>query len=253
MDARQQWEKRALRNSSGLSGVLFQGLSEQANSVLHDWHAWIIREVFLPKLPIGARILDLGCGYGRLSKVIADQRPDIEVVGQDLAISYCRTFASSYGPCIVADARNMPFPPASFDGIISITCLMYVACNELRQTLHGLGVILRPGGIFLSVDPGYELQRVVALLRGNRARSTTGGRGYTRGEYLEAFRRSPFAIEETGGNPRLSLALLIPGVAASTAEWVGLALANRGKQDHRPKGYSWFALHRWVMATMVGR
>lgn len=247
-DTRQQWEQRADRSSSSLSGVLFQGLSEAANSALHDWHAWIIREVFLPKLPIGGRVLDLGCGYGRLSKIIAKARPDIELVGQDLAMTYCRIFVDSCGPCTVADAARPPFVAGSFDGIISITCLMYVPSADLTRVVTALRGILRPGGVFLGVDPGYELQRLIARVRGRKSYSATGGEGFTCREYLSAFAQSSFAVEQVGGNPRLSLALLVPGLAASTASWVGSALANAGRQDNRVSGYSRFALHRWVLA-----
>lgn len=251
-DARQQWENRAAKSSSSLSGVLFQGLSEQANSVLHDWHAWIVREIFLPKLPMGARILDLGCGYGRLSRIIAAERPDIQLIGQDLAMVYCREFAVSCGPCAVADATRPPFDANSFDGIISITCLMYVARAELTRTLGALRGILRPGGVFLTVDPGYELQHLIARLRGHRSHSATGGQGFTRDEYLDSFERSSFVVTETGGNPFLSLGLIIPGVAASSAPWVGSALASHGQRDHRAAGYARYALHRWIMARVAG-
>jgi len=40
-------------------------------------------------------VLDLGCGYGRLSKTIRERRPDIDVVGQDVSISYCKLFSDS--------------------------------------------------------------------------------------------------------------------------------------------------------------
>ncbi|CAM0997943.1 class I SAM-dependent methyltransferase [Rhodanobacter sp. Root179] len=249
-DARRQWENRAAKGISSLSGVLFQGLSEQANSALHDWHAWIVREIFLPKLPMGARILDLGCGYGRLSRVIARERPDIQLIGQDLAMPYCQEFSASCGPCAVASATKPPFDANTFDGIISITCLMYVGRAEVTRTLEALRGTLKPEGVFLAVDPGYELQRLIARLRGRRSHSTTGGQGFTRDQYLESFERSSFVVTETGGNPFLSLALVVPGVAASNASWVGSALSKQGEKDQRAGGYSRFALHRWIMARV---
>lgn len=248
---KEQWEKRAVKSSSSLSGVLFQGLSEQANSVLNDWHAWIVREIFLPKLPTGARVLDLGCGYGRLSKIIAAERPDIHLIGQDLAMTYCRMFADAYGPCAVADAAKPPFVTDSFDGIISITCLMYVPRTEFLQTLEALWGILRSGGVLLSVDPGYELQQLIARLRGGKSHSSTGGQGFSREEYRHSFERSSFAVTEVGGNSFMSSALIVPGVARSTAPWIGAALASQGRRDRRTAGYGRFALHRWIAAKKV--
>lgn len=247
-DVRKQWEKRAVKSNSLLSGVLFQGLSERANSVLHDWHAWVVREVFLPKLAVGARVLDLGCGYGRLSKIIAAERPDIQLVGQDLALAYCRMFAKAYGPCALADATKPPFVADAFDGIISITCLMYVPRTELAHTLETLRSILRLGGVFLSVDPGYELQHLIARMRRDKSHSATGGQGFSREEYRDLFEQSSFVVAAVGGNPCLSTALIVPGVAKSNADWVSATLARLGRRDCRTAGYSRFALHRWIMA-----
>ena len=248
---KEQWEKRAVKSSSLLSGVLFQGLSEQANSVLNDWHAWIVREIFLPKLPTGARVLDLGCGYGRLSKVIATERPDIHLIGQDLAMTYCRLFADAYGPCALADAAKPPFVAESFDGIISITCLMYVPRTELSQTLKTLWGILRSGGVLLSVDPGYELQHLIARLRGKQSHSPTGGQGFFRDEYRQLFERSSFSVTEVGGNSFMSSALIVPGVARSNVPWICAALTGQGRRDRRTAGYGRFALHRWIASKKV--
>jgi SAM-dependent methyltransferase len=248
-DVRQRWEERAITNRSRLSGVLFKGLSQQANSVLGDWHAWLVREMFLPGLPAGARVLDLGCGYGRLAEIITTERPDVEIIGQDLAMSYCRTFTGKWGPCVLADAAKPPFVTDSFDGIISITCLMYVPRIDLARTFETLNGILRPGGIFLSVEPGYELQRLIARLRAGKVNSPTGGLGFAREEYQRSFERSSFNVTRRGGNPYVSSVLLVPGIALSGARWVGTSLANLGLRDHRPGGYSRFALHRWILAT----
>jgi SAM-dependent methyltransferase len=123
---RASWEQRAVESGASLSGVLLRNLSENANRTLDEWHATILRDALLPEVRTGARVLDLGCGYGRLSRVIASARPDIDVVGQDLSLTYCRRYLSSAGPCVVADVALSPFTGASFDALLSVTCLMYV-------------------------------------------------------------------------------------------------------------------------------
>lgn len=250
-DVRRQWELRAQNSPTCLSGVLFQGLSEQSNSILHEWHAWIVRTQFLPRLPHSARILDLGCGYGRLSKVIATERPDIQLIGQDLALDYCRMFIAACGPCALADASAPPFLPASFDGVMAITCLMYVPDEALTHTLAALHSILRINGVMLSIDPGYELQHLIARLRGKKSRSLTGGQGFEREQYVGLFKPG-FQVASCGGNRHLSRALIVPGVAASQRRWIGAILARAGKQDRLASGYDRFALHRWVLAKKAG-
>ncbi|MEO8671044.1 MAG: class I SAM-dependent methyltransferase [Tahibacter sp.] len=247
-EGRRSWEQRATDSETCLSGVLFQGLSEHANSLLDDWHAWIVREVLLPTLPPNATVLDFGCGYGRLSAVITRARPDLRVVGQDLALPYCKLFAQSCGPCVLADATQPPFLPASMDCIVAVTSLMYVPRDRIAGTLANLHAILRPDGVILAVDPGLELQTLIARLRGGGRPSPTGGMGFGRIEYLHCLEQSGFSICEKGGNPYLSLPLLIPGVAKGRSALVAAGLARLAGMDHGKSGYARHALHRWTLA-----
>jgi|SRR3954454_22393438 cyclopropane fatty-acyl-phospholipid synthase-like methyltransferase len=45
----------------------------------------VIDERFLPHLEQDARILDVGSGGGLFTKYIADQRPDVHIIGVDLS------------------------------------------------------------------------------------------------------------------------------------------------------------------------
>jgi SAM-dependent methyltransferase len=246
-EVRDQWERRAGESHSSLSGVLFRGLSEYANSLLHDWHAWIVRSVFLPRLPMYARILDLGCGYGRLSAVIAAERPDIEVIGQDLALNYCRIYSQSVGTCVQASAEKLPFAEHCFDGIMTVTCLMYPERLEIPRLLAGLRATLRPGGLILGVDPGLELQHFVSRVRGRRASSPTGGLGFGLAEYRQVFDAAGLGILASGGNPAISMGLLMPGAAHASGGFARAALHRLAQVDHCASGYSRMALHRWLL------
>lgn len=246
-EVRRHWEQRAEASSARLSGVLFQGLSDQANAALNEWHAWIARHVFLPQLATRAKVLDLGCGYGRMGKIIASERPDIQLIGQDLAITYCRMFADSCGPCVLADATAPPFFTQSFDGVIAVTSLMYVPLPVLGQTLIGLRSLLRPGGVMLSIDPGYELQHFISRFRRRKSPSLTGGVGFSQNDYVHVFEESGFVIMDRGGNPHLSCALLVPGIAGARASWVKRALGAQARRDCATSGYNSLALHRWLL------
>jgi len=106
--------------------------------------------------------------------------------------------------------------------------------------------------VLVSVDPGHELQRLVARLRGKKSHSPTGGEGFSRQDYRRMFEQASFVVAETGGNSFLSAALITPGVARSNSRWVGGALASLGQRDHQLGGYSRFALHRWIAAKKSG-
>src|SRR6185437_2568770 len=158
---RNQWEQRAAQSGSQLSGVLFRGFSAKANAAMHHWHEWVVSESFLPRLTNDARVLDLGCGYGRLSKTIRERRADISVVGQDVSFSYCKLFHSGVGDCVQADGHRLPFATGVFDAVMAVTCLMYGERASVPRQIEDIRRVLRPHGTLLLLDPGCELQRLI--------------------------------------------------------------------------------------------
>lgn len=248
-DTRNQWEQRAARSGGQLSGVLFRGFSEQANAAMHRWHEWVVSESFLPSLSHGARLLDLGCGYGRLSKTIRARRTDIAIVGQDVSHVYCKLFRDGVGDCVQADGCRLPFATGAFDAVMAVTCLMYGTRVSITEQMEDIHRVLRPHSKLLLLDPGYELQRLIAAVRFKSGQSPTGGRGFSMAEYPALVSRHGFRIEAMGGNPWLSTALLVPGVARANRPLIGRLLEGNAKKDCREAGFSKFALHRWICAT----
>lgn len=248
-ETRRSWEQRAQESNRDIKGVLFRGLSEQSNLHLHEWHAWIVLNVLLPRLPQRARLLDLGCGYGRLSDVVARARPDIEIVGQDIASGYCRIFTESHGRCVLASAMQPPFRDGCFDGILGVTCLMYAPRESVPNTLVSLNMLLRPRGVVLMLDPGSEMQKVAAVVRGRRAMSPTGGSGFGMIEYQRLLVSAGFTVAAAGGNPSLSSALLVPGIGRISERRMQAMLGWIANFDRREAGYSRFALHRWIFGV----
>lgn len=245
------WEKRAHTAGTSLSGVLFRGLSEQANAAVHLWHAWIVAEVFAPFLAPRGNVLDLGCGYGRLSGVLAQSRADCTLVGQDLAMAYGKLYRKNIAPCVCAEAEHIPFIDGRFDGVLAVTVLMYAERARVAQLLTEIHRVVAPGGSVLLLDPGLGLQQWIARVRRNRDRSPTGGSGFGLAEYRRLVEHAGFRITHEGGNPWLSAALLVPGVRGSSKDRVAHLLSDCARRDCRAGGYSAFALHRWIRATRL--
>jgi demethylmenaquinone methyltransferase / 2-methoxy-6-polyprenyl-1,4-benzoquinol methylase len=101
------------------------------------------------------RALDVGCGTGGLSRLLASLLPGSQVVGIDFSRAMVRDASRSRrgkgGPTFaVGHAGHLPFADASFD----LAASAFVARNfaDLLGTLRELRRILRPGGTLLTLE-----------------------------------------------------------------------------------------------------
>jgi SAM-dependent methyltransferase len=102
---------------------------------------------FLTLLPpvSGLRCLDLGCGEGHNTRLVADR--GASMVAVDLVRGFLEAGAAAAGPRISyvqADGRTLPFPDDAFDAVTAFMSIMDVADPE--QTLIEIARVLRPGG-----------------------------------------------------------------------------------------------------------
>jgi SAM-dependent methyltransferase len=70
------------------------------------------------ELPQGSRVLDVGCGDGRVSRRIAELRPDLEVRGLEV---FVRPGAAI--PIETFDGESIPRPDASCDAVLFVDVL----------------------------------------------------------------------------------------------------------------------------------
>jgi SAM-dependent methyltransferase len=115
--------------------------------------------------PDGARVLEVGCGPGRLSIRLARQH-GLEVTGLDLdpaMIQRARANADRRGDgqarrpsFLVGDVAALAFPDSSFDLVVSTLSLHHWA--DPTAGLAEIGRVLRPGGRALVWDfrPGVR-------------------------------------------------------------------------------------------------
>jgi SAM-dependent methyltransferase len=114
-----------------------------------------------------ARMLDAGCGEGRVAIALGARHPDVQIVGLDVARTNIRlarrvnrysnvTFQESF----VEDfARRTA--PGSFDLVYSFAVLEHVA--DLDATVAGILRLLRPGGRFCFSVPMNGLKAIGPL------------------------------------------------------------------------------------------
>ena len=118
----------------------------------------------------GDRILDLGCGNGRLFDLfrIMGVQDKIEYVGIDGSEKFIEIAKQRYGNCFqVADILNLPFSDNYFDTIWSIAVFHHIPSKELRLlALKEMKRVLKDKGrIIITCWNLYQKDYLSLLLR----------------------------------------------------------------------------------------
>ena len=105
----------------------------------------------------GASVLDVACGPGNVSAFLARERPDLQVLGIDLAPNMVR-LAQTHVPSanfLVHDCRHLPDLDRVFDGIAYGFGLNYLNQEDAEQFFESLSKVLMPNGVlYLSTMSG---------------------------------------------------------------------------------------------------
>jgi SAM-dependent methyltransferase len=90
-------------------------------------------------------VLEVGAGTGKDSLYF--QQHGLAVTATDLSpamVAWCRRKGV---PAEVRDLLNLDFPPASFDAVYTINCLLHLPKPDLPAALAQIAGVLRPGGL----------------------------------------------------------------------------------------------------------
>jgi ubiquinone/menaquinone biosynthesis C-methylase UbiE len=117
----------------------------------------------LSGLPAGSRLLDVGCGTGVLTRVLAGLDGIGEVVGVDVApslLARARDLAAALPNVtfLEGDARSLPVEDASFDGVVFDSTLSHVSGTEL--VVAEAARALRADGVLAVFDGDYATTTV---------------------------------------------------------------------------------------------
>jgi malonyl-CoA O-methyltransferase len=116
---------------------------------LQRYHAELLIErlSFLRLTP--KRIVDLGCGDGKLTQAVSKRYQDAQTYGVDFAVGMCKQAQQAYAnpQFICADIQKLPFAANSVDVMLSNFTLQW--CDDLSTLFQHLLYTTAPEGVLL--------------------------------------------------------------------------------------------------------
>lgn len=106
----------------------------------------------------GDAVLDVGCGTGTLTRLVAATCPSAAVTGVDgdeHILRIARGKVATSGGAVRYDlglSTSLPYPDGSFDHVFSSLMFHHLTRDQKRQTLTEVLRVLRPGGRFHLCD-----------------------------------------------------------------------------------------------------
>src|SRR5437868_91016 len=124
------------------------------------WKRQGIEMAAMPERPV---VLDLACGTGDFSKLVAERSPGAVTIAADLTHGMLRLARSSgVREAVCADAMALPFPDQAFDCVF----IGYGLRNfpRLEKAVAEIERVTRPGGLLVSLDFSLPRNRLLGQI-----------------------------------------------------------------------------------------
>lgn len=151
-----------------------------------------------PNIRFG-KVLEIGCGIGRLTTELSRRGDDYEVYGIDISSKMLDLAPKSSVKYRTCDGRRIPYADEMFDSVYSMLVFQHIPDSAKAGYIKEAARVLKSGGIFL----------VQAVLGDHHADID---HGTTPDDMAAWFRDSGFAVETTKRDPERQQWLWITGV-----------------------------------------
>lgn len=151
------------------------------NSIIFSkrYHRGLISTVLKSIPPQSKRILDIGCGYGNMTKLL--EKRGETIVGLDLGGLFYRPYVSEKLSFLKSDALHIPFCDDTFDCVISLDVIEHI--DDDMSFVCDINRVLKPGGLAIIETPNRRRLsvRILSLLKNS---SQTFPKSYGHDELL---------------------------------------------------------------------
>lgn len=139
--------------NNDISGVLFK--KPYPGIINSYFHIWSTVEIVKSMKKDDLNILDLGCGYGRIAKVIIKRNRRVKVTGVDIAEQYIKLFNQNLkgrGKGVCTDLSKIIFKKNSFDLIYTVASLMYLTRANQQKLFEKMANMLNKNGQVIIIE-----------------------------------------------------------------------------------------------------
>ena len=124
----------------------YDRIAEEFAADTRDADVGELHALFLSHLPAGGRILDLGCGSGRDSRLFLDK--GYEVVAVDGSREFCKIASSLIGQEVLCRTFEELDFEEEFDGVWACASILHVPSERLPGVFARISRALKRGGFF---------------------------------------------------------------------------------------------------------
>lgn len=170
-ELRSAWTDRERQFGLTKRAVLFKRFPGWLNERIHRGHMAFVADNLGRDTD---RVLDIGCGYGRVSKGVQKRFPEARFQGVDICEEFALAYERQIGPCFCGPLQAFE-SDAKYDLVLVITVLTFLSSAEREAVLRDIWSFVRPGGTLCCIEPAIEHLTLWRRLTGREAAAPTGG------------------------------------------------------------------------------